>query len=365
MHQAFAGHPEKMLVLEMGGNNPLIVHEADNLDAAAYMTIQSAYITAGQRCVCARRLILPTGKEGDLFLDLLIKWIHQIQVGPFRQKPEPFMGPVISKQAASSILKSAGTLESRGGLPIVELKQLATGSAFLSPGLMDVTGVQERGDEEIFGPLLQVIRVPDFACAIKEANHTRFGLAAGLLSDNEDNYKIFQRLVRAGIKNWNRQTTGATGAMPFGGTGLSGNFRPSAFFAADYTAYPVASIESESLSDARKSNSRIVTMTEKALEVNFDGLIGNTHHFGGLAHGNLASSHSRHQISHPRKAALQGLAKMEKLHDLGIPQALLPPLERPDIQALREIGYAGDAQEILRCVALGKTRPAGVRQLCI
>ncbi|MGB1271301.1 MAG: aldehyde dehydrogenase family protein, partial [Endozoicomonas sp.] len=95
--------------------------------------------------------------------------------------------------------------------------------------------------------LLQVIRYLDFDSALSQANNTRFGLSAGLLSEDPDEYQRFLQRIRAGIVNWNRPITGASSAAPFGGPGDSGNHRPSAYFAADYCAFPVASVESEAL----------------------------------------------------------------------------------------------------------------------
>ncbi|HSZ54869.1 MAG TPA: succinylglutamate-semialdehyde dehydrogenase [Tepidisphaeraceae bacterium] len=243
LSRAFAEHPEKILALEMGGNNPMIVHEAADLDAAAYLTIQSAYITAGQRCTCARRLIVPEGAPGDAFIERLVEMTRGIRVGRYTDDPEPFMGPVISVAAADRLFSAQEELRSRGGQPILEMKRLPQSPAMASPGLIDVTAIPSRSDEEIFGPLLQLIRVPDFAAAIDEANRTSYGLAAGLLSDNKDLYEQFFRKIRAGVVNWNRQTTGASGALPFGGVGQSGNHRPSGYYAADYCSYPVASLE--------------------------------------------------------------------------------------------------------------------------
>ena len=120
---------------------------------------------------------------------------------------------------------------------------LPLSDAFLSPGIIDVTQVGDRIDEELFGPLLQVIRVRSFEEALTEANNTRFGLAAGLLSDDPKEFDTFFNTVRAGVVNWNNPTTGASSRMPFGGIGLSGNHRPSAYYAADYCAYPVASTQ--------------------------------------------------------------------------------------------------------------------------
>ncbi len=245
LHLQFGGHPEKILALEMGGNNPLIVHEIADYEAAAYFTIQSAFITAGQRCTCARRLIVPNGKEGDIFVHALISMMGKIRVGRYSDHPEPFMGPVISERMVEHLLKAQDDMQDRGGVILVEMKRLDCHGYFLSPGLLDATNISNRADEELFGPFLQLIRVDDFDNAVCEANNTAFGLVAGLISDNSDLYHKFLNRVRAGVVNWNRQTTGATGKMPFGGVGISGNHRPSGYFAADYCSYPVASLETD------------------------------------------------------------------------------------------------------------------------
>ncbi len=243
----FGNYPQKILALELGGNNPLIVSQITDPEIAAYLTIQSAYLSSGQRCTCARRLIVPNGTIGDKFLDILKEMTQTIVVGPYTQVPEPFMGPVISEQQAKHLLEIQQTLLNKGGKPILKLTPLEHGPAFLSPGLMDVTSIADRPDEEIFGPFLQIIRVKDFEEAVQEANQTKFGLAAGLFSDQQEEYNYFYKQIRAGIINWNTQLTGASSAAPFGGIGCSGNFRPSAYYAADYCSYPVASLETPTL----------------------------------------------------------------------------------------------------------------------
>lgn len=247
LHRLFAEHPEKILALEMGGNNPLIVWNVSDFKAAAYTTIQSAYLTSGQRCTCARRLILPQNAQGEKFLETLVQMISKIKVGYFLDTPEPFMGPVVSKAAAARILTAYNHLLESGGKSLVEMTLLKKGNTFLSPGLIDATGMKKRDDCEIFGPLLQVFWVKDFEEALKEANNTRYGLSAGILSDDKKDFEKFYAQIRAGIVNWNRQTTGAVSSAPFGGVGLSGNHRPSAYFAADYCSYPVATMEAEHL----------------------------------------------------------------------------------------------------------------------
>ncbi len=243
IRRAWAESPQKILALEMGGNNPLIVHDVADLDAAAYLTVQSAYVTAGQRCTCARRLIVPAGNEGDRFVEKLALMMARVRVGLWTDRPEPFMGPVISPTAADALLAAQADLVRRGGRVVVEMRRVGNSATLLSPGLIDVTCVTNRIDGELFGPLLQLIRVPGYDAAITEANRTRYGLAAGLLSDRREHWDRFVQSIRAGVVNWNRQTTNASGTMPFGGVGLSGNHRPSGYFAADYCSYPVATME--------------------------------------------------------------------------------------------------------------------------
>lgn len=88
-----------------------------------------------------------------------------------------------------------------------------------------------------------------------------------------------------------------------------------------------------------------------AVELNLDGLVGPTHHYGGLGLGNVASQRHRHEVSNPRAAALEGIAKMRLLMSLGIPQAVLPPQERPLVSALRRVGFAGDDDAVLAAAA--------------
>jgi succinylglutamic semialdehyde dehydrogenase len=247
INRALADHPGKIVALEMGGNNPLLVHNIFNLDAAAYWTIQSAYISAGQRCSCARRLIVVDGAASARFIAHLAQRIQQIRAGHYTDDPQPFMGPVITEAAADRLLAAQESLLHGGGASIIRMERTGDDRALLRPGLIDVTGVKDRPDEELFGPLLQLIRVRDFDEAIAEANRTRFGLSAGLFSDDAALWEKFRRKIRAGVVNFNRPLTGASALLPFGGIGHSGNHRASAYFAADYSAYPVASMEAEAL----------------------------------------------------------------------------------------------------------------------
>lgn len=249
IHQQFSSRPEVILALEMGGNNPLVIDtELGDLNAAVYHTLLSAFITSGQRCTCARRLMVPNTPLGDQFLKRFIKAASALIVGPFDSVIEPFMGPVINHQQALKHLATQQSLIAAGGESLLTMTLLQEGTGLLSPGIIDLTHAAEPCDDEIFAPFIQVYRYDDFDEAIKLANNTRYGLAAGLLSDNKQKYQQFYQQVRAGLINWNRPTTGAASSLPFGGVGLSGNHRPSAYFAADYCAYPIASMEQSSLS---------------------------------------------------------------------------------------------------------------------
>ncbi|MCE9787733.1 succinylglutamate-semialdehyde dehydrogenase [Shewanella chilikensis] len=248
LHQQYAGHPGKILALEMGGNNPLIVKGISDIKAAVHEIIQSAYISSGQRCTCARRLYIEKGDQGDALIAALVAAVKAIAVGPWNAEPQPFMGSMISEAAAKGMVAAQRNLQNLGGVSLVELTHIESGTGLVSPGLIDVTEVIELPDEEYFGPLLQLVRYSSFDQAISLANDTRYGLSAGLLADSREDYDYFLARIRAGIVNWNKQITGASGAAPFGGVGASGNHRASAFYAADYCAYPVASMEADGLS---------------------------------------------------------------------------------------------------------------------
>ncbi|HBN89649.1 succinylglutamate-semialdehyde dehydrogenase [Rheinheimera aquimaris] len=245
LHQQFAGRPDKILALEMGGNNPLLVQDVSNIDAAVHDIVQSAFISAGQRCTCARKLYLPVGEQGDAILARLLEVSRNIKVGVYDAQEQPFMGSMISVAAAKAMLAVQQQLVSLGGEVLLEMQQPNQETALVTPGIIECTAIKDFPDDEHFGPLLKVFRFSDFDQAIDNANSTKFGLSAGLLSDSAELYQHFFRRIRAGIVNWNRPITGASSAAPFGGIGASGNHRASAYYAADYCAYPVASVELE------------------------------------------------------------------------------------------------------------------------
>lgn len=243
--QQLASSPQKILALEMGGNNPLLISSFENLDAACYLTILSAFLTSGQRCSAARRLILIRSPWNEHFLNRLITLTKGIKVGSPTDRPEPFMGPLIDIDSANKVLNTYKELVKKGAKILQPMEQFEQSKCFLTPGIIDITGAKSTFDAECFGPLLQVTFTDDLESGIAEANRTRFGLSAGIVTKDPYEWKIFKNHAKAGIVNWNTPLTGASSLAPFGGIGLSGNHRPSAYLAADYCSYPVASLEVE------------------------------------------------------------------------------------------------------------------------
>lgn len=244
INRKLAARPDKIVALEMGGNNPIVVWDTPKLTDAAVLIVQSAFTTAGQRCTAARRLIVRSTLYEPL-IEAVKDLADRVIVGAPFDDPAPFMGPVIDNAAADGLTESFLYLLGNGGRAIKHLIRPNDDLPFLTPAIIDTTAMPERPDVELFGPILQVIRVDDLDQAIAEANATRFGLSAALIGGSPQEYNRFWANVHAGIVNWNRPTIGPSPAAPFGGVGLSGNHRPTSYYAADYCAYPVTSAEIE------------------------------------------------------------------------------------------------------------------------
>lgn len=244
INKKLATNPGKIVALEMGGNNPIVVIDTPKISDAVATIVQSAFTSAGQRCTAARRLIVKASMYDSIVGEVKQLADRLIFDDPFAD-PTPFMGPVIDNESADRLTESFLYLLSHGGKAIKHMTRPNDDLPFVSPAIIDTTNMENRPDVELFGPLLQVIKIDDFDEAIAEANNTRFGLSASLIGGSPQDFNRFWANVRAGIINWNRPTNGASSKAPFGGVGLSGNHRPAAFYAADYCAYPVASTEME------------------------------------------------------------------------------------------------------------------------
>ena len=246
INRTLATQPNKLVALEMGGNNALVVWDTPDLPTAAVLVIQSAFACAGQTCTAARRLIVRDSLASPLMAEIL-KLVDRLIVDHPHADPAPFMGPVIDTHVADGLTESFLYLMSRGGRPIRHMARPHGDLPFVSPAIIDVTHATERPDVELFGPLLQVVQVADFDAAIAEAGATHFGLSAALVGGSPEQFDRFWSSISAGIINWNRTTHATSPGAPMAGVGMSGNARPGGSYSADRMAYPVASSESEQL----------------------------------------------------------------------------------------------------------------------
>ena len=146
----------------------------------------------------ARRLIVPEGESGDRVIGAVAELASRIGIGQWDEEPEPTIGPLISADAAAKARAAVEGLIALGAKIVLPFEKLAGKSdAFVTPAMLDVTGL-EVPDAEIFAPVLQLIRVRDFDAAIAVANHTAFGLSAGLISEDEQLWTRYADRARAG-----------------------------------------------------------------------------------------------------------------------------------------------------------------------
>ena len=244
IYKNLSDYPEKIVALEMGGNNATILEEAGGIKTATNILLQSAFISTGQRCTCTRRLIMNKGKtacEGDRIVARLVDACNKMVIGNYTDDPEPFMGPMITTNAVKNILDAQKHLVSLGGKILKEFKQInGVTSKLVEPGIIDVTDIKNLPDEEYFGPLLQIIRSNNFDHAIEIANDTKYGLVSGVITKNKDLFWKAESELKTGIVNWNRPTTGCASVVPFGGMGWSGCNRPSGYTTIEHCGHPTA-----------------------------------------------------------------------------------------------------------------------------
>ncbi|MGC1483910.1 MAG: L-glutamate gamma-semialdehyde dehydrogenase [Candidatus Acidiferrum sp.] len=211
----------KRTVLEMGGKDSIIVDEEADIDSAVEGVVQSAFGYQGQKCSACSRAIV-SEKIYDSFVEKLVTRTKKINVGP-SEDPSNYMGPVVSKSAMKTILeyievgKKEGKLLHGGGR--------APGDGyFIQPTIIaDVDPKARISQEEIFGPVLTVIKARDFDRALEIANNTEFGLTGGVYSKNSAKLEKAQEAFHVGNLYLNRKCTGAmVGAHPFGGFNMSG-----------------------------------------------------------------------------------------------------------------------------------------------
>lgn len=212
----------KRVIAEMGGKNAIIIDDDADLDVAVTGTVASAFGFQGQKCSACSRVIVHN-KVYEAFIERLLPTVKSLRIGP-PQETGNFIGPVISQQAYDRILQAIANGKDYATLLLDNTIDNTDNGYFISPVVFaDVTTDTSLAQEEIFGPVLSVMRANDFSQAIAMANNTRYALTGGVYSRNP------QHLMQAGtdfiVGNLylNRKITGAMVArQPFGGSNMSG-----------------------------------------------------------------------------------------------------------------------------------------------
>ncbi len=213
----------KRVIAEMGGKNATIVAEDADLEAAAAGTVIAAYGYQGQKCsACSRAIVLE--KVYDDFLEILREKTQQITIGP-AEEPDSFFGPLINEAARKKVLRYIETGKGEGRLVLQrDVSPLEKEGYFVGPVIFaDVPPRATIAQEEIFGPVLSVIRASDIDEAIRIANDSDYALTGGLFSRRRETIEKVKREFLVGNLYINRKITGSVvNRQPFGGFKMSG-----------------------------------------------------------------------------------------------------------------------------------------------
>ena len=243
--EATLDQPGKILALEMGGKNAMIVLEEADLALAVAEAAVSIAATTGQRCTALSRLFVARSVL-DPFVERLARVLRGLRVGmPLDEGV--FMGPLVSQQAFERVARDRSGAAAAGGEVILDVDPGRPapwmGARLVRFERTEQTHLYQR--EELFAPEAALYPVDDLDEAIAAVNDTEFGLAASVMTLDRRRYEHCVGRIRTGILNWNRGTVGASGRLPFGGLGKSGNDRPAGVLAGLYCSFPQAHLEYE------------------------------------------------------------------------------------------------------------------------
>jgi succinylglutamic semialdehyde dehydrogenase len=235
--------PHKILALEMGGKNAMVVMEDADLDLAASEAALSICATTGQRCSCTSRLFVHR-RLIDEFATRLVAVLRDVRIGrPLDE--DVFMGPLASDAAAKKVAHFRTLAREAGGERLlVDLPD--PGPPYVGPGLVRFETCRQDHvyqREEIFGPEAALYPIDDLDQAIAAVNDSDYGLVASLMTRDRTRFDYATGRVRTGLLNWNKGTIGASGKLPFGGIRRSGNDRPAGVTASVYCTVPQAHLE--------------------------------------------------------------------------------------------------------------------------
>jgi lactaldehyde dehydrogenase len=208
----------KKLTLELGGNDPLIVLDDANIDEAIFGACSGSYLVAGQVCIAVKRIILQE-KIADEFVEKMVEKTRQLKMGD-PMNPKTDIGPLIDENASIKVEKTVNDAIDNGAEVLCGGKRRGS---FYEPTVLDnVRPDMMLVQEETFGPISPIIRVNDEREAYKIANSTKYGLQAGVFTQNIERAKKAVKEIEAGTVLINKQPTLRLDNMPFGGFKMSG-----------------------------------------------------------------------------------------------------------------------------------------------
>ena len=233
---------DKILALEMGGKNAIIVLDDADMNLALHESVLSIAVTTGQRCTCTSRIFVERSCIDRFSIELKNR-LSRLRIGsPLNEST--FMGPLASIKAWEHFQQGRIQASEAGGERLLGGRILP--APFVAPGIVRFNELNQNHPyqrEELFGPEAAIYPVANLEEAISAVNDSDYGLAAAIFTQQESNYAACVGEIRTGILNWNRCTTGASGKLPFGGLGRSGNDRPAGITASLYASFPQAHLE--------------------------------------------------------------------------------------------------------------------------
>ena len=250
LQRATLHQPDKLLALEMGGHNAVLVCADAALDGAVAETALSIAASTGQRCTSARRLFLAQ-ELADAFLEKLVRVLSGLRIGS-PLETDTFMGPLIHAGAAEALARARADARALGAETLLAVEPDLP-PPYVGAGLVRWPSLAQRHPvqrDEVFAPWAQVYTVDDLDAAIAAMNDSDYGLAASVFSSSRETFEHCVGRIRVGCLNWNRATVGASGRLPFGGLGKSGNDRPAGVWSTLYCTTPQAHLEAEAPPDA-------------------------------------------------------------------------------------------------------------------
>ncbi|MDE0092084.1 MAG: aldehyde dehydrogenase family protein [Oligoflexia bacterium] len=230
----------KILVLEMGGYNSALIWESADLDLAVEETLKGCFWTAGQRCSSTSQIILHK-KIAKAFIKKFVAEAQKIQSDHWSKNS--FMGSLIDSKAMKRFFSLQKDIEQRGGQILLKGKQILKDKGYyVSPGLYKMTFDKNSsfGTKENFTPQVICYETKSLEQALEIIHHSGYGLSLSVFSRNKKVQEEISQRAKVGLINYNLSTVGASGYLPFGGLGKSGNDRPAGAFAIDFCVTPLA-----------------------------------------------------------------------------------------------------------------------------